>query len=87
MPQRRAEVKSLRKNEVKRQRNRAERSALRTEIKKAKLAIEEKSEGLADQLSATAGWLDRAAQKHLIHRKKAARIKSQLARAAAAADS
>jgi small subunit ribosomal protein S20 len=87
MPNGRSKLKTLRKNDAKRQQNRAVRSALRTEIKRAKLAIEENSEGLADQIKVTAGKLDRAAQKHLIHRKKAARIKSQLAKAAASAAS
>ncbi|MDP6356397.1 MAG: 30S ribosomal protein S20 [Planctomycetota bacterium] len=87
MPQGRSKLKTLRKNEAKREKNRAARSALRTEIKKAKAAIEENSEGLADQIRETAGKLDRAAQKNLIHRKKAARIKSSLAKAAANAGS
>jgi len=87
MPQSRSKLKTLRKNDAKRQQNRAFRAALRKEIKRAKLAIEENSEGLADQIKVTSGKIDRAAQKHLIHPNKASRLKSQLSKAAANAGS
>jgi len=58
-------------------RNRAQRSALRTALKKAQA-------GNAGDDSATAvTLLDRAARKGLIHKNNAARHKSQLSRAKA----
>jgi small subunit ribosomal protein S20 len=72
--------KDLRKSRAAAVRNRAQRSALRTAVKKAKAA------GAAsdDRLTAVS-LLDRAARKGLIHKNAAARQKSKLAKAANAA--
>jgi small subunit ribosomal protein S20 len=70
--------KHMRKSRAATVRNRAQRSALRTALKKAK----QPSATAEDRLRATS-LLDRAARKGLIHRNAAARQKSHLAKAAA----
>jgi small subunit ribosomal protein S20 len=75
--------KNMRKSRAAQARNRAQRSALRTALKKAKV------EGAsADDRTKAVSLLDRAARKGLIHKNAAARNKSRLAKnvnAAAAA--
>lgn len=69
--------KNMRKSRAANVRNRAQRSSLRTALKKAKAA------GASDQDRLTAvQLLDRAARKGLIHPNNAARNKSRMARAA-----
>jgi small subunit ribosomal protein S20 len=70
--------KNMRKSRAATVRNRAQRSALRTALKKAK----DPSATPAARLAATK-LLDRAARKGLIHRNTAARHKSSLSRAKA----
>jgi len=70
--------KNMRKSRAATVRNRAQRSALRTALKKAK----EPQATPAAKLAATK-LLDRAARKGLIHRNTAARQKSSLSRAKA----
>ena len=65
--------KNMRKSRAAAVRNRAQRSALRTALKKAR------TEGAAPEVVKQAvSLLDRAARKGLIHRNNAARHKSQL---------
>jgi small subunit ribosomal protein S20 len=68
--------KHQRKSEAAAIRNRAQRAALRTALKKAKSV-----EASDDVRLAATRLLDRAARKGLIHRNTAARHKSALARA------
>jgi small subunit ribosomal protein S20 len=70
--------KNLRKSRAAEIRNRAQRSALRTALKKAKSA-----EASEETRLAAVRLLDRAARKGLIHRNAAARQKSAIARTAA----
>jgi len=67
--------KNMRKSRAATVRNRAQRSALRTALKKAKVAGASPS----DKLSAVQ-LLDRAARKGLVHRNTAARHKSRIAK-------
>jgi len=72
-------LKALRQSEKRHQRNKAVRSATRTHIKKARLAVEnspqeEAHEAVGHALRA----LDRATQKGIIHANNAARRKSRL---------
>jgi len=67
--------KHMRKSRAAAIRNRAQKSALRTALKRA-------SSGTAEEKRAAVKLLDRAARKGLIHRNAAARHKSQLAKAA-----
>jgi small subunit ribosomal protein S20 len=67
--------KNMRKSRAATVRNRAQRSALRTALKKARAAGAD-----ADTKRQAVQLLDRAARKGLIHRNAAARYKSGLAR-------
>jgi small subunit ribosomal protein S20 len=61
-------------------RNRATKSELRTDVKKARLAIKGSTDAAAT-VRAASGKLDRAAAKGTIPRKRASRLKSRLATA------
>jgi len=67
--------KNMRKSKAAMARNRAQRSALRTALKKA---------GTSEDNIAAVKLLDRAARKGLIHKNAAARHKSRMAKKAAA---
>jgi len=71
--------KNMRKTRAATVRNRAQRSALRSALKKAKAPT-----ATADDRLAAVSLLDRAARKGLIHANAAARHKSRLATAAKA---
>ena len=80
MPNIASAKKNMRKSRAAQARNRAQRSALRTALKKAKV------EGASAEVRTNAAsLLDRAARKGLIHKNAAARQKSKLARRTAAA--
>ena len=70
--------KKIRQDRKRRQHNRAQRSEMKTSIKKVMTARDAASGEAA--FKETAAMLDRFASRHLIHRNKAARKKSQLAR-------
>jgi len=70
--------KNMRKSRAAMVRNRAQRSALRTALKKAHV-----TDAGADIQVAAVTLLDRAARKGLIHRNTAARHKSRMAKKAA----
>ena len=78
MPNVKSAEKRMRTNKIREQRNKAARSRLRTAIKKARQTEGESAEAAVLQAQSL---LDRAARKRLIHPNKAARLKSQLARA------
>ena len=80
MPNIASAKKNMRKSRAAAVRNRAQRSALRTALKKAKAP----TPAAEDTLSATS-LLDRAARKGLIHKNAAARLKSRMAKRANAA--
>ncbi len=69
--------KNMRKSRAAAVRNRAQRSALRTALKKARA-----DQPATEVTTLAVSLLDRAARKGLIHKNKAARHKSQLARKA-----
>ena len=79
MPNIASAKKNMRKSRAAAVRNRAQRSALRTALKKAKAP----TAGADERLSAVS-LLDRAARKGLIHKNAAARQKSRMAKRAAA---
>ena len=74
MPNLASAKKHMRKSRAAATRNRAQKSALRTALKRA-------SSGTAEERLAAVKLLDRAARKGLIHRNAAARHKSKLAKA------
>ena len=63
-------------------RNASAKSALRTSLKKARVAIANDAENKDEALKAAGISLDKAAAKGLIHKNNAARKKSRLAKAA-----
>jgi small subunit ribosomal protein S20 len=75
VPNIRSAKKDMRKSRAAAIRNRAQRSALRTALKKSLAPT-----ASADERTSAVSLLDRAARKGLIHPNKAARHKSQIAR-------
>lgn len=79
MPNIKSAKKRMRQNVKHRMKNRAERSTLRTFVKKLRTAIEEGDQATAQTLlPETISVLDRSAKKGLIHKNKAARHTSEL---------
>lgn len=78
MPNIASAKKNMRKSRAATVRNRAQRSALRTALKKANAP-----DATPEAKAAASKLLDRAARKGLIHRNTAARRKSQLSKARA----
>ena len=80
-----ANIKSAKKRvliaEKKNSKNTAQKSALRTSVKKARIAIEAKDENAAAAVKTASVDLDKAASKGLIHKNTAARKKSRMAKA------
>ena len=81
MPNIASAKKNMRKSRAATVRNRAQRSALRTALKKAKAP----SATAAERLRRPISLLDRAARKGLVHKNLAARQKSHLTKAVATA--
>ena len=78
-----SQIKRNRQNEKRRMRNKAVRSALKTEAKKVRAAVAEGDGEAAQGRSMTAARaFDKAASKGVLHKRTAARQKSRLARAA-----
>ncbi len=81
MPNTKSAERRMRQNAVRRLRNRARRSEVRSEIKKLRRLVEaEQFEEAQQRLSKVYAVIDRTAQKGVIHRNTAARYKSRLAR-------
>ncbi len=79
MPNTPGAKKRLRQSLVRRDRNRAERTKLRHSLRKFREAVAAKDMDAAKTLfQATARLLDKAASKKIIHRNKAARLKSRM---------
>jgi small subunit ribosomal protein S20 len=79
MPNSISAKKSHRQSLKSRARNRGQRSALRTSVKKVREAVADgETEQAASLLTAATKMLDQAAAKNLIHANKAARTKSRL---------
>ena len=80
MPNIASAKKNMRKSRAATVRNRAQRPALRTALKKAKSPT-----ASADERAAAISLLDRAARKGLVHKNLASRQKSKMAKAVATA--
>ncbi|HEV2844109.1 MAG TPA: 30S ribosomal protein S20 [Thermoanaerobaculia bacterium] len=77
--------KRNRQNVKARERNRAQRSTLRTAIKKLRVAVSSGDAAKAQELlSTTLGVIDKTAQKKVIHANTASRYKSRLEQKVAA---
>jgi len=86
MPNTKSAKKRLRQSLVRRTRNRATKSVLRTMVKKVRESIAEGDVAEGEQnLRAAARKLDQAAAGRVIHRNAAARVKSRLSAALKAA--
>ena len=82
MPNIRSMKKDLRRNAKRHLRNRSTRSALKTYVKKARLAAEKHAEDAHERVLLAVKNLDKAAERGIIHKNQAARRKSRLMRAA-----
>ncbi len=79
MPNTNSSKKRLRQNIARRAENRTVKSEIRTNIRKVREAVEAGDIEKAEQtFRLTAKKLDRAGAKNVIHRNKAARLKSRL---------
>lgn len=82
MPNSKSAEKRLRQDEVRRARNRSAKSAMRTQIRKVREAVDAGDAELAEkEFQVAAKKLDRAGVKNVIHRNKASRTKSRLQKA------
>ena len=81
MPHTRSAKKNQRKIEKRRMANRANKKAIKTQVKRFLAAVEGPVEELRKEYDLAAKKLDKAAAKRVIHPNMAARKKSQLARA------
>ncbi len=76
-----SQIKRNRQNEQRRQRNKSVRSTLRTRVKRFQEAVEGgDASGAGDAYRAAARDFDKAASKGVIHKNKAANVKSRMAR-------
>jgi small subunit ribosomal protein S20 len=81
-----SQIKRNKQNEVRRERNKAVRSSLKTSQKKVEAAIADgDAQAAQDHAREASKALDKAASKGVVHKRTAARRKSRLARAANAA--
>lgn len=79
MPNIKSAIKRVKKSEKRRLRNSMIKSDLRTAVKKVNVAIDNKDqEAVKDLLINATKKLDKAASKGVIHKNKAARLKSRL---------
>jgi len=83
MPQHQSAKKRVRQNETRRLRNVEKRSAMKTAIKKVRNAPDKDT--AASELNNALSTLDRMASKGIIHKNKAANLKSKLTRSVNAA--
>lgn len=85
MPHTKSAKKSLRQDQKRRDRNRAVKKGLKTELKKFQMAVKAGNMDVAKtEFVAVVKKLDKAAARRVIHPNAAARKKSQLARQLAA---
>jgi small subunit ribosomal protein S20 len=74
--------KRVRQNVTHRERNRSQKSALRTQVRKVRQAVEAGDKQLAlDELAQAMRRADKVAKNNVLHPNAAARLKSKLSRA------
>jgi small subunit ribosomal protein S20 len=79
MPNHKSAEKRVRQNEKRRVVNRNNRSNLRTQIKKLRMALTSSDQNLSQELlSPTVSLIDKAVNKGTLHKNTAARYKSRL---------
>ena len=78
-----SQIKRNKQNEVRRERNKAVRSALKTSQKKVEMAVDAgDAEAALERAREASRALDKAASRGVVHKRTAARRKSRLAKAA-----
>jgi len=75
-------LKNVRQTKKRHARNLAEKNHLKKLVKAVRQAVTKKEAGIAEKLKAAVSVLDKAAEKGIIHRNKADRLKSRLMLAA-----
>lgn len=80
MPNIKSAIKRVSVNSNKARFNKAKKSELKTVIKRTEVALNDAADNSAELLKKAQASIDRAVSKGLIHRNKAARKKSQLAK-------
>lgn len=79
MPNIKSAAKRNRQNLVQRQRNRIQKSSMKTSIRKFLQAIDEgNQENAQQQLQMVVSRIDKSGKKNIIHKRKADRLKSRL---------
>ncbi|HRX82220.1 MAG TPA: 30S ribosomal protein S20 [Pirellulaceae bacterium] len=79
MPNSKSAKKRLRQNVVRRDRNKAIKSALRSQLRKVREAVQAGDVGKAEsEMQVATKRLDRAGQRNIIHKNTAARTKSRM---------
>jgi small subunit ribosomal protein S20 len=76
----RSAIKRMKQSDKRRQRNRGARSAIRSSVKTARIALEGKSPEVKAAVHEAIRTLDRAVSRGVMHRNTAARKKSALAK-------
>lgn len=76
----RSALRDIKKSRKRAERNQSVRSAIKTFVKKTKVAIDGGDAQTAELMSATAALVDKAAKRNIIHKNAANRRKSRLAK-------
>jgi small subunit ribosomal protein S20 len=76
----RSALRDIKKSRKRAERNQSVRSAIKTYVKKTRVAIAGGEENAAELLSQTSALVDKAAKRKIIHKNAANRRKSRLAR-------
>ena len=76
----RSALRHIKKSRKRAARNQSVRSAIKTFVKKTRVAITEGDEGAAQLVSETSSLVDKAAKRKIIHKNSADRRKSRLAK-------
>ncbi len=76
----RSAIRDIKKSRKRAARNQSVQSAIKTWVKKTRVAISRGEEDMMATFSATTGLVDKAAKRGIIHRNAANRRKSRLAR-------
>jgi len=76
----RSAIRHIRKARKRTERNQSVRSAIKTFVKKTRVAIASGDENVAELVSLTSSAVDKAAKRRIIHKNAANRRKSRLAK-------
>jgi small subunit ribosomal protein S20 len=76
----RSAIRDIRKSRKRAERNQSVRSAIKTFVKKTRVAITAGDENAAELLGQTSALVDKAAKRNIIHKNAANRRKSRLAK-------